>query len=931
MADLPSKIGPYPVEGELGRGGMGIVYLARDPRLERHVAIKALDDEVAADPERRARFEREARLLAALSHPNVAGIYGIEEHDGRICLVLEYVEGPTLSQRLEEGPLPIPEAIDVALQVAAGVAAAHEAGIVHRDLKPANVKLTPQGQVKVLDFGLAKSYAPEPTSGSDPSRSPTVAYDATRAGLVLGTAGYMSPEQARGRPLDRRTDLWAFGCILFEMLTGKQAFKGETISDTLAAVLRGDPEWEALPEQTPAALKRLLRRCLEKDPRRRLRDASDARIELEEALAEPPGTPVSGMTAAALAGKRWLSPRAAAGAAALLLTGAALGSAALFVLLERRSAKAAAVPVTSLSLEFPEDLRVGFSDGSPDGRALFMLASKREPGGGDGPRAMIYRRDLESYKVRALPGTEGARAFAVSRDGKWIYAALYASGDGAVGRLARLPADGSAPPVVFGTWEEGWRQVVALPGGDLLVLNQQGNEMARISSRDGRARKVALRMEGFRGFVQALRPLPREDRAFANLVVYAENGFRTDVGIVDLATGEMKALLEDGGNPRYLPETGQLLFSRRETLLAVPFDPVALTVTGTPVALLDGMRTEATWTPAAFFVGADGTLFYVSGGRAGTRRGLVLLDEAGHATPWSAERRSLQGALAISPDGETLAVTVTNAENIDETFLADRTRRSLRRFMAIPGADVDVPIFTPDGKSLVFARTARTDEDGLYAAPLDGSRPPVRLWKTSGPAGETLPLAWTPEGDLLIGDTSKTRIRIRRLLLKGRWTGEAQAEDFTAGRGRLGVPAFSPDGRWVAYPSDESGQYEVYVAPYRDGRVGSPAVSVSHGQGYRPLWSADGKTLYFVAGDGTLKKARAGASPGVFLDPEPLFSPNDLGVLGALTSLRVWPQGGFLAAVRGEEEGEIRSLRVVSNWTRELRQRTQAAGVSEPR
>ncbi|MEW6758282.1 MAG: protein kinase [Acidobacteriota bacterium] len=929
MADLPSKIGPYPVECELGRGGMGIVYLARDPRLERHVAIKALDDEVAADPERRARFEREARLLAALSHPNVAGIYGIEEHDGRICLVLEYVEGPTLSERLGEGPLPVPEAIDVALQVAAGVAAAHEAGIVHRDLKPANVKLTPQGQVKVLDFGLAKSYAPEPTSGSDPSRSPTVAYDATRAGLVLGTAGYMSPEQARGRPLDRRTDLWAFGCILFEMLTGKQAFKGETISDTLAAVLRGDPEWEALPEQTPAALKRLLRRCLEKDPRRRLRDASDARIELEEALAEPPGTPVSGMTAAALAGRRWLSPRAAAGAVALLLTGAALGSALAFVLLDRRHAAAAPPPLASLSIELPASLRIQLSHISPDGRTVYMMAAKRDATTAEGRRSWIYRRDLESYKVKALPGTEGVRTFALSPDGRWIYATLFAEGDGAVGRLARLPSDGSAPPVTFGTWEDSWGRAIVLPGGDLLVLNLQGTEIAQVSVRDGRTRKAALRMEGFRGYVQSLRPFLRDDRVFANMVVYAENGFRMDVGIVDVATGQMSLVLEDGGNPRFLPDLGQLLFSRREALLAVPFDPASMKITGTPVALMDGMRTEAMWTPASFFVGTNGSLIYAPGGRAGTRRGIVLVDESGKVTPWTEEKRAFQGALAASPDGQTLAVTITNAESLDETYLTDRERRTLRRFMAIPGTDVDVPLFTPDGKSLVFARTARTEEDGIYLVPLDGSRAPVRLHKTAGAAGETFPLGWTPEGDLLLGDTSKTRLAVHRLVLRGR--AEARIEPFTVGRGQIGIPAFSPDGRWVAYPSNESGQYEVYVAPYREGRVGEPAASVSRGQGYRPFWSRDGRALYFAGGDGKLHKARAGAASGTFLEPEPLFSPAEIGLLDNVTSLRALPQGGFAAAVRGEEEAEPRFAHVVLNWTQELKQRTHSAGAPEPR
>jgi hypothetical protein len=436
-------------------------------------------------------------------------------------------------------------------------------------------------------------------------------------------------------------------------------------------------------------------------------------------------------------------------------------------------------------------------------------------------------------------------------------------------------------------------------------------------------------MEGFRGYVHSLRPFLRDDRVFANLVVYAENGFRMDVGTVDVATGEMRPLIEDGGNPRFHADTGQLLFSRKETLLAVPFDPASMTIAGAPVALMDGMRTDATWTPATFFLGNDGSLFYAPGGRAGTRRRIVLVDESGKVTPWSDERRAFQGALAASPDGQTLAVTITNPESLDETYLVDRSRRTLRRFMAIPGTDVDVPLFSPDGKSLVFARTARTEEDGIYLAPLDGSRPPVRLHKTTGAAGETFPVGWTPEGDLLIADRTKARLTVHRLVLRGRT--EARIEPFSVGKGRVGLPAFSPDGRWVAYPSNESGQYEVYVAPYRDGRAGDPAPSVSHGQGYRPIWSGDGKALYFAGEDGRLYKVRAGAAPGTFLDPEPLFSPEDIGLLDAVTSLRALPQGGFAAAVRGEEEVEPRFAHVVLNWTRELEQRTKAAGAAEPR
>jgi len=911
-----SSIGPYRVESELGRGGMGVVYLGTDTRLDRKVAIKALPEALAGDAERMARLEREAKILAALNHPNIAGIYGYEEKEGAFYLVLEYVEGPTLAERLAEGPLSVTESLELAAQIAAGIAAAHEAGVIHRDLKPGNIKITAEGRVKVLDFGLAKMAGGDPESGPHLSQSPTRAYAETKDGIVLGTAGYMSPEQARGKSVDRRTDLWAMGCVLYEMLTGRQAFRGETISDTLAAVLRGDPDWGILPSQTPASVRRLLRRCLEKDARKRLRDASDARIELEEALAEPPGTPVSGATAAAMAkGRRPL--RAAAYAVLLLLAGSAAGGWLWSWFAPGVAPAAPGASVTRLSLSLPQGLATDRAFLSPDGRTVTLLGSSKRPEGG--AKKGLFLRPLDQFSVQLLPGSEAARGMAFSEDGKWIYFTAAAEDRS---RLFRMPTDGSAPPVQVDEWTEHFTSGMRLPGGDLLMVDREKQTLVRLPIGKPAERKtLPLDLDGLRGRIESLSPLPDERAVLANVIYYGPRGFVNGVGLVDLATGKVRLAVEEGGNPRY-HRTGHLLFTRSETLLAVPFDLKTLEAKGTPMAVETGLRTENTWAPAWFELSENGTLLYSPGGRVGGNRGLALVGPDGKAAPWSSDTGSYIGALALSPDQKTLAVVVTNDEGIDEIWLSGTGQPGLRRFAAVPNTDLDYPVWTPDGSALLYQRTAKDAQDGIYRQALAGGAP-VRLLPSNGTLTPFTAWGWTPQGDLVVMRRSANPPETR-VVPGGRTGTEADLKPLFPGVPEAFEPAFSPDGRNVAYAVAQGGRSEVYLAGWKPGADPVAPVPVTGGGGYLPQWSADGRTLYFLKGFKVMSvavPANGGAAGAPLLAAD--LGPYAVNYLEM--GLEVTKDGRFLFVRRGAEEEGTTGFNLVLGWDRELKAKVPTA------
>jgi serine/threonine-protein kinase len=545
-----------------------------------------------------ARFEREARLLAAVNHPNIASIYSVEDVNGQRLLVMEYIAGESLADRLRRGPLPIDETLDVARQIAAAVEAAHEGGIVHRDLKPGNVRVTPDGTVKVLDFGLAKGPV---TSDAEQAQSPTLTYSPTGLGVILGTAGYMSPEQARGKPVDRRADVWAFGCVVFECFTGKKTFEGETVSDTIARILEREPAWSDLPAPTPPRVRELLRRCLEKDLKKRQRDMGDVRLEIEEAQATKSSISRAmdtGPVASAAAPARRSMPAAVIAAIALII-GAAAGI-GIWNLAFSSPRAGAAAPI-SLSLSMPPSIRAlgrSFARGTND--LVLFRGVERRPDGTEDPSGRLFVRRLGSFELTPLAGSEGAFGYAPSPDGRAVVVWRAVSAQSADSRLVRLSVDGSSPPLTIAEWDPAWRDMIWLSDGDLLVLTAGFTQFLRIPTTGGPPKPpVAIDMGGASGY-----PLLVSEVAGAGVLLRVESwgarGYQQDVWLLDPVTGKAKRLIENGASPFYVASTGHLFFSRGPALMAVRFDPATKAVVGDAVGVFDGLQTNL-WSSGDFF------------------------------------------------------------------------------------------------------------------------------------------------------------------------------------------------------------------------------------------------------------------------------------------------------------------------------------------
>jgi Tol biopolymer transport system component len=884
-----ARFGAYEVTSPLGAGGMGEVYRARDTNLKRDAALKALPAEVANDVDRLARLEREAEVLAALNHPNIAQIYGLERRDGTTVLAMEFVEGSTLAERISRGPIPLDEALRVASQIAAALEAAHERGIVHRDLKPANIKLRPDGVVKVLDFGIAKALDSRLTTGPGPAALTTPAM--TEAGTVLGTAAYMSPEQARGKPVDRRTDIWAFGCVLYEMLTGRPAFLGEDVTTTLARVLQGSADLSALPSDVPAWVFRTLELCFEKDARKRIADMHDVTLALA-------GTFAVSSSAAAPLWRRALPFAATLVAGSLLASGYFLGTTPPAVPV----GAAAPAPVSRFVITPPSTAPLANQGSidlaiSPDGRRIAYLAVKPESG-----RVEIYVRELEALEARPIPGTEGPNIGLwnpfFSPDGESIGYVVPGRGLISAGIDGRPPikiADGPDP--FFGAW---WAD-------DNTVIYSTPLRLQRVSAAGG-GTPAALMPQRPTGAVGVPVLLPG-GRAVLFHVVGAAAG--RGVSVLDLDTGDEKAVIEGASFPVYV-DTGHLVFFRGDTLMAVPFDAAALAVTGEPVALVQGIRHPSGGAPD-FALSRNGTLVYVpSAAEPTSELAVVWVDRTGQVTG-----RAVPDLVAnprdprLSPDGTRLLL-VTGPENDGHLWNYDLSGRP-----PIPLAlstDNQSPVWSPDGKQIAFHTLPLNATVTLLA---DGSE---RTPRSLSSELYVDPHVWSAAGELVV-----TRFGNRGDIAAIPVAATGEVRDVAATDSSEYDPALSPNGRWLAYVSDRSGQNEIWVQEYPEGAP----VRVSSNGGHEPLWSADGRELFYREGDAVMVVAVETDDEFSFAAPTLLFSGPYVQRSGSVSrGYDVARDGRFLMILQGEENRAVApaSIVVVQNFGEELKQRVRPSG-----
>ncbi len=795
---------------------MGQVFRARDTKLDRDVAIKVLPEAFAHDADRLARFTREAKTLASLNHPNIAHIHGLEEGGGITALVMELVEGDDLSQRIARGAIPLDEALPIARQIAEALEAAHEQGIVHRDLKPANIKVKADGTVKVLDFGLAKALDVNP-AGAKADQSPTITSPAqmTGVGVILGTAAYMAPEQARGTAVDKRADVWAFGVVLFEMLTARRLFAGATVSDTLAAVLKGEPDWTALPAGTPPPIRRLLRRCLEKDRKRRLPDAADARLEIDEALTTPTaadGVSVSGAPATTASSRGRLPWMVATAVAAALI--AAMATPTL------RYLRQTPPPEMRLEITTPAtDTPLQFAL-SPDGHSLVFVAS------GDGaPR--LWLRPLDQTEARPLEGTEGATSPFWSPDSRSI-------GFSAASKLLRLDVAGGAPQVLAtltgtsygGSWSaDGTFLFPRQTTGPLWRVPAAGGEPVAMTRLDP-PRQLGHRQPQF---------LP-DGRLFLFYAQGSSDAAGIYLGSLDGGVPTRLTAADSAG--AFLPPD-RVVFVRQGTLMARQLDLGSAALTGDPVTLADRVGVDAS-ARGGFAVSGAGPVAYRAGG--GASRQLTWFDRTGKPVGVAGEPANTLQSPELSPDGRRVAMYRTVQGNAD-IWLLDLVRGGMTRLTFDAATDIN-PVWSPDGMRIAFSSN-RTGVFNLYVKPSNGSGVEEQL--VDSPHIKQ-PQDWSADGRwLLYYEQSPTTGR-------DLWALDMSSPDHSSRvvantPSEEGQAAFSPDGRWVAYTTNESGRFEVVVQPFPDA---GGKWQVSTTGGVAPRWRADGKELYFLAPNATL-------------------------------------------------------------------------------
>jgi Tol biopolymer transport system component/predicted Ser/Thr protein kinase len=883
------RIGRFRVERELGRGGMGIVYLAHDTTLGRPVAVKSLPPEMMNDAATRSRLEREAKVLASLNHPNVAAIY--EELDGPDVggyLILEYVPGQTLAERIARRRLMPEEALPIALQIAEAVSAAHNKGVIHRDLKPGNIKIDDEGVVKVLDFGIAKAV--ETNVSSDES---TV----TLPGHVIGTPAYMSPEQARGKAIDHRCDIWSFGCVLYEMLTGQPAFQGETRSDTLAGVLQAEPDWSRLPKATPANIRVLLRRCLEKDPRRRLHDIADAAIEISETLNQPSIAPplTASMDFARVPGWKKLM---AVGVICLILgvlTGVVFILGRLPAGAQREEAPRSFVihPQTSLAMEALWHHALAFS---PDGKRLAYVEEDRDR------RRRIYIKEMDQFRARPLAGTEGAISPFFSPDGQWVgYVDHFQR------KLKKVSVKGGEPIILGeclqfrgGTWG-GDGSIIFTPVTDtgLWRISESGDGLEQLTVPDANAGEYG---HYWPQILPGGKYVLFTDVRAGGLDEY-------QIELYSLQTGKRHPLFKGGSYARYA-SSGHLLYSRRETLYAARFDIESLTVEGSGVPVLKDVTTPGSGS-AQFAVAGDGSLAYIPVVTRSMELTPVWVDKEGHSRPLAAAPRNYH-SVSISPDGMFVAFSIAHGDGSD-IWLYDITRKTLNPLTSNGGSSN--PVWTPDGKRIIYSSF-----DNLVCQNADGSGGPERLETIDD---FRLPTSCSPDGGkLLVLTSDPEHFKLDHDIWIIQLAGEAKgrAAPFARRNNNQRHAVWSPDGRWVAYSSEESGSWEIYAEPYPGP---GPKSLISTQGGIQPVWSRDGKELYYLRGGKVIAAAVETGPQLRVVDSRELFEGRYLSCLSCQT-YDVGPDGRFLM-VQDPQEPAPAGINVVLNWFEELKRLMQPA------
>jgi serine/threonine protein kinase len=886
---LPSgtHLGSYQILALLGAGGMGEVYKARDTKLGRDVALKTLPDSVSGDSERLARFRREAHLLAALNHPHIASIYGLEETNSQRFLVLELVAGETLAARIQRGPLPVGEALAIAQQIAEALEAAHEKGIIHRDLKPANIALTPDDQVKVLDFGLAKAAdAAAAPDGITPLNSPTITSPvmATGLGVFLGTAAYMSPEQARGRAADKRSDVWAFGCVLFEMLTGKRAFEGDEVSDTLATILKSEPAWSALPPLLPPAIGSLLQGCLEKNHRERISDISAARFVLKRLSSTPTNarTPVRPTKSPI----KWVLLGVASGAA----------FAATAVGFWPRPTTPRSLPVTRFAVAVPDGRLLTLSRRavavSPDGTRIAYVADGR-----------LYLRSLADAEARPITGADPGIHPAFSPDGEslvfWTDPAL-----------KRISVTGGMPitlcetaPAPYGIdWSESG-----------IVFVQPGAGILRVSANGG-APEVLVPVGPDGGLAQGPQLLPDGETLLFTLAPLAPSSYsfweRAHIVTQSIKTGARKTLIDAGSDGRYLP-TGHLTYMVEGTLMAVPFDVRRMQVTGGAVPVVEGVRRSgaAVGFAAQFAFSTSGVLVYVPGPTRAGHDDVFVYDRQGNATALKLPRGSYSYP-RVSPDGKSLALETYDGKQTAVSVYDLSGTSTVRRLTF--GGNNRLPIWSADGKRIAF-QSDREGDHAIFWQPVGGgtadrlTRPERGTWH--------MPESWSPRDDVfLFGVRNEKETSLWTFSLADRKA--SRFDDVTS----IGVPTnatFSPDGRWIAYQSGVGGGGEAttYVQPFPANGTKFELV-----RGGRPMWARDGKELFFVPAPSQFMAVSVRTDP-TFGFGAPVSIPRRFGLAPPANPrpYDILPDGRIVAvdaANAGEQNSQ--QIQVVLNWFEEL-------------